>query len=465
MSEHLTPLDATFLELEEADESAHMHIGGLLVFDPLPGGGAPSLDAVRRHLDERLGALPRYWQRLSEARTGGLTWPSWIHDEHFELADHVHRAVLPPPGGEPELTEWVSEYWSHRVDRHRPLWDTVLVEGLEHDRWALCTKTHHCMVDGVGSIDVGHLLLDVDPSHPEPPRPQRATPRKPSPGIAGRVSGAVAKAARQGAGAALHPLRMLERSRALAELIVRDELIAAPRASLNVPIGTLRRYQSVHVPLEDLKAVKRALGGTVNDVALTVVAGGLRRLLTSRGEQLPAQGLRAMVPVNVRDTSEQLALGNRITSLFLHIPVAEADARRRYELVHGDAEGAKSGSQGIGAETLIELTGQMPPVVHSALARSLYASRLFNLTITNVPGPQLPLYALGARMVRVDALVPLAAEHCVGVAILSYAGDVSFGLIADRDTVPDLDVLAHGIRDSIAELRRVAARQADQAPA
>jgi WS/DGAT/MGAT family acyltransferase len=450
MTEHLSPLDATFLELEQADATAHMHIGAALVFDSLPESGVPSLDRVAAHLDQRLDGLPRYRERLSETHTGGLTWPSWEPDAEFDIRHHVHRAALPAPGGDDELLEWLGDYWSHRLDRMRPLWDAVVVEGLSEGRWALCTKTHHCLVDGVGSLDAGYVLLD---SSPEPHDPGSwLPPAVPPADRDGGISRRVLATARAGAGLALHPDRVREvvrRSRALAELLVRDELIAAPASSLNRPIGSERRFEVVRVPLARLKEIKSALGGTVNDVALAAVSGGLRRLLIERGEEPPRQGLRAMVPVNIRQAGEKLALGNRITSLFVHLPVAVGDPFARYRATLEEAESLKHGTQALGGETLLEITASAPPMVHAVLARSLFASRLFNVTVTNVPGPQLPLYAFGARLREVFPLVPIAAEHALGIAIVSYDGNVVFGINADRDTLPDVEVLAEGIEDSL----------------
>jgi diacylglycerol O-acyltransferase len=460
MTEHVSPLDATFLELEEADESAHMHIGGVLVFEPAPGDGPPDIRTLRRHLGERLQALPRYHQRLSQPRTGGLSWPAWEREPNFNIDAHVHRAALPSPGGHRELMDWAAEYWSHRLDRLRPLWDITLLEGLEGGRWALVTKTHHCMVDGVGSMDVGHLLLDTSPESSGPLPALPAVPETDDNGgpLLGRLRGAIAGAARAGAGMAVHPNRlkeMLGRSRALAEVILRDEVISAPHTSLNVPIGIDRDYDVVRVPLAELKHIKSALGGTVNDVVLAAATGGLRRLMLSRGEE-PPHGMRAMVPVNVRTAGEHMALGNRITSLFVNLPVDDEAPISRYAHAVDSAEGLKSGTAAEGGATLIELTGHTPPIVHTLLAQSLFASRLFNVTITNVPGPQTTLYSHGSQLVEIDGLVPLAAEHCVGIAVLSYDGHVTFGLIADRATVPDLDVLRDGIEASLDELRVLA---------
>ena len=479
MTDHLSPLDATFLELEQADEAAHMHIGGALVFDPRPDGSVPSLEEVREHLDLRLGHLPRYRRRLSEPRTGGLRWPAWEDDERFDLDAHVRRATLPAPGGDAELCDWLGDYWSHRLDRHRPLWEVVLLEGLEAGRWALVTKTHHSMVDGVGSVDAGYLMLDSEAQPAgQPEIPAGAAAEEPAPHWAGgqhrsrgsQLLGALRwmpehalRAVRGGTDVALHPhkaLEMLERARATADVILRDEVSSAPRSSLNCDIGATRRFAVVRVPLADLKTVKAGLGGTVNDVGLAAVTGGLRRLLDARGEQPPEQGLRAMVPMNVRQASEKLALGNRISSLFVHLPVSAGTTTERYKQVMAEAEALKKGTQSLGTSTIISLAGLAPPAIHATIARALYATRLFNVTVTNVPGPQTTLYALGARLREIIPLVPLAAEHAVGVAIFSYDGTVVFGINSAADAVPDLDVLRDGIAAEIEALRDLAATSA-----
>jgi WS/DGAT/MGAT family acyltransferase len=477
VADHLTALDATFLELEESDPAAHMHIGGVMVFEPPKQGRAPRIADLSAHLESRLRELPRFRQRLSEPRTGGLSWPSWEEVPGFRAEHHIRRESLPVPGGEAELLDWAGEFFSERLDRSRPLWEMVVVEGLSGGRWALATKTHHCMVDGVGSVDIGHVILDGSPEGREVPARQtaetgmaaegadRSTPRRLA-GAGASLAKAPLRLARGGLGlirrgteAARHPQRAadaFERSRAMASVIVRDELIAAPASSINAPIGGKRRLAVSCVPLAELKAVKNGLGGTVNDVVLAMTAGGLRRLLLERDEPLPPQGLRAMVPMNVRTAGEQLALGNRITSLFVHLPVGDHDPLARYEHQRTEAESLKSGSQALGSSALLDVTGLAPPVFHSFLARSLFATRLFNLTITNVPGPALPLYAFGSRMTDVWPLVPLAAEHTIALAVFSYDGKAFFTFNADRDAVPDLEVLARGIEEAFAELREAA---------
>ncbi len=486
MEDQLSALDATFLELEEADPSAHMHIGAVMVMEPQPGGGAPQLEQIHEDVIARLPDLPRYTHRLSTVRTGGLHWPSWVKHAGFSVDRHVRRAALPAPAGIDELVEWAGEYFSHRLDRTRPLWEIVVLD-LADGRWAMVTKTHHCLIDGVGSVDIGNTLLDTqperrvssngqtnggspprtrlaEPSARELPRWRRTVSRLAQPPLA--VGDAALRAAQSGlhavgsaAGVAVHPSRArdaVHRSRALAELLVRDELVSAPKSSLNQPIGTGRRLAVHSASLAELKGIKNALGGTLNDVVLAATAGGLRRLLEHRGEEMPEVGLRAMVPVNIRAAGDRLAMGNRITTLFVHLPVAEADPRRRYKRQMEEAETLKSGNQATGSTTLIDLTRHMPPVLHSFMARSMYATRLFNLTITNVPGPQLPLYYFGSKVEQIWPLVPIAAEHAVGLAVFSYDGTLYFCINADRDTVPDLEILSDGIKDALAELGELA---------
>lgn len=462
MAETLTALDATFLELEQLDDGALMSIGGTMVFDSLPGGGAPSVDQVCGTLAARLQSLPRYSQRLSSPRTAGLSWPHWEADRRFRLRDHVRHVRLPAPGSDAQLCEFTAELFSHPLDRRRPLWELVLVEGLERGRWALAQKTHHCLIDGIGSVDVVELLLDTgphtngrQPTSLRPPQglpsqPREAPPRPEAIAQAGRAG---LRAAEAGLGAALHPKEALGRSRALAEVIVRDELAGAPHTSLNVPIGQTRRFAVVRVPLHELKAIGRELGGSINDAVLAACASGLRRLLLSRGEKLPPDGLRAMVPMNIRDPSGRLALGNRVTSLFVDLPVASPDARTRLGQIATSTRRLKLSGAAVGAKTLIDLAELVPPVVlHAALARAGFATRLFNVTITNVPGPRRPLYAFGARLREVHPVVPLAAEHAVGIAAFSYDGLLTFGINSDAQSTPDLAVLAYGIEQGVEEL-------------
>ena len=469
MTQPLSALDATFLELEEADRTAHMHVGGVMVFDQLPEGGAPGLEALRDQLERRLAVLPRHFERLSRSTAGGLSWPHWERDEHFAIEAHVRRAALPAPGDDAELLDWAAEFYSVRLDRTRALWEMVVVEGLAGGRWALATKTHHCMVDGISAMDVGRVLLDAAPKPAEPPpaEPPRAPAARHHRALG--VAAAPLHALRTGAELALRPQLAKEAfdgARGLVELLVRDEIQAAPQTSLSVPLCEHRRLATQTVRLGDLRRIKAALGGTVNDVVLALVTGGLRRLLLARDEALPAAGLRAMVPVDIRSAGQHLALGNQVSSLFVWLPVGRADPLKRYEDVRDEARMRKAGHQAAGGRALVELGGLAPPLVHAVAARTVFATRLFNVTVTNVPGPQMPLYAMGARLRRIIPIVPLAAEHALAVAALSYDGDVCLCVNADRDAVPDVDELIGGMADELDALLACAeARQAEQARA
>jgi len=459
MGDVLSALDEAFLELEELEPGALMNIGAILVFDPPPGGGAPTLSELRASRLERLGQLPRHVQRLSSTRTGRLARLCWEPADGFDIAEHVHHAALPAPGGDRELFEWTGEFFSHPLDRTKPLWELVLIERLEGGRWALASKLHHCLVDGVGSAG----MMDVTMTRsPEASAPVVETPSIASNGERSRhrvdpVVQAAAAGAHVGSAvvhAALRPRDALERSRALASLLVREGLSGAARTSLNVPIGQDRRFALVRVPLADLKEIGRRLGATVNDVALAACASGLRRLLIERDEQLPERGLRAMVPVNVRDASDRSGSGNRVSSVFVDLPVAEPRAEVRLGRIHEGTSRLGASHAATGPTALLDLAGLAPPVViRAALARTAFSTRLFAITITNVPGPRETLYAFGAPLREVHPIVPLAAEHAVGIAIFSYDGLVTLGINADARSMHDLDVLVRGIEYGIDELR------------
>jgi len=457
MGERLSMLDTMFLDLEQADESAHMHIGAALIFDPIPGGGSPNITEFRDYVGTRVGILPRFAQQLSAPHAGPLTWLTWEPAEALDPDAHVYHATLPAPGGETELHEWLGDFWSHRLDRRRPLWEMALLDGLESGRWAVATKTHHCLVDGIGSVDVGYALLDASPDGP--PKPVRPPPRDTDTGEHGGGQlwlspGLVLRGLRAGFDAAVHPRDSLDRVRAAAELIVRDEVIGAPQSSLNGPMSGIRHFATVRLDLDDVKAIKTHRGGTVNDVVLALCAGGLRHLLLSRNDVMSTPDLRAQVPVNIRSKDQEHALGNELTSLFVELPVTEPDPIARYRRVIERAEQLKAGSQRTGGKTIVDVADMGPPLAGDLLARSMFGgTRMFNLTITNVPGPAERLYAFGAPLVEVLPLVPLFAGHTIGIAVVSYAGGIVFGLNADRMAAPDVGVLAEGIRLSFSELQ------------
>jgi diacylglycerol O-acyltransferase len=463
MSNQLSPLDAAFLELEEGDAAAHMHIGSALIFDPLPGGAQPSLESLREQVRERLKPLPRFRRNLSSPRVRPFSLPRWEADPDLDVGELVRHALLPAPGGEAELMEWLGDFFSHRLDRSRPLWETTLLEGLEGGRWALVTKVHHCLIDGISGAGVTAALLDTEPE----PAPGSATlaealastqaEEETELGRVAKLREVVGGAVRGGLDVARHPRNvsgLVSQGWAIAEMLVRDELKGAPSTSLNGEIGATRRFAAVDAPLEDLKRVKRELGGTVNDVVLAATAGGLRRLFQQRGEDV--DHIRAMVPVSVRAASEDLALGNRVSSLFVDLVVAEPDPLLRYRKIAAASRELKEGSAVAGPEGVVRLAGLTPPLIQSVVARLMFTPRLFNVTITNVPGPPVTLYHQGAPMRRVVPLVPIFSGHAVGIAVMSYDGTMTFGLNADHDSVADLEVMRAGIADSLAQLRHLA---------
>jgi WS/DGAT/MGAT family acyltransferase len=453
--DRLTGLDASFLHLER--DVSHMHVAACVVLE----GPPPRYDELVEALSQRMHLVPRYRQRLAfvpfeQGR------PVWVDDPHFHPSFHIRHTALPRPGGDEQLKRLAGRVFSQALDRSRPLWELWLVEGLADDRFAILSKTHHALVDGISGVDLISVLFDTCPDPMPVAPPDREWAPRPLPAPTQLLADALLERATvpaeivRGFRHALRGRRQLagRLGEALAGLgaMTWAGLNAAPPSPFNVKIGPHRRFTWVDAELAEFKAIKNALGGTVNDVVLAVVTGGLRRLLEHRGEAIPQRDLRAMVPVNLRPSAERLAMGNRLSSLFVELPVAESRPLARYAAVCEQQTRAKTGFQPLGTDTLLALTGLLPPVVHSRVAQTLYSSRLFNVTITNVPGPQQPLFALGARLREVLPLVPLAADHALGVAAFSYDGSVAFGLNGDYDAMPDLPVFATAIEASLDEL-------------
>ena len=376
MTDALSPLDSLFVVLEEADPCAHMHIGAALVFDSLPGGRVPTVDAVRERVLERLPLLPRFSQRLSSVHSKPFEWLTWEPAGPLDVEAHIRHARLPAPGRDRELLAWLSDFWSHRLDRRRPLWELVLVDGLPGRRWVLATKTHHCLVDGIGGLDIGTVLFD-GVTAPPPAAVPRGRARRP-----GRFWLSPELLA-QGAGALRHPVRTLVRGAAVTDMLAREELRPAPRTSINGEISGTRVYEVARFGLSDLKAIRAEAGGTVNDVILALSAGALRRLLLSRGEEPPERGLRAQVPVNIRTAADDHGAGNHLTSLYVDLPVAVPDPFERLRLIRERTEALKHSSQPLAGTALIDSAGASPPGIGALLGRAMYSDvRLFNLTVT-----------------------------------------------------------------------------------
>jgi diacylglycerol O-acyltransferase / wax synthase len=459
-TDRLSPLDASFLHLE--DEAAHMHVAGAMLF----GGDAPAHDEFIEYVEQRLHLVPRYRQKLAYVPFGQGR-PKWVDDPHFNLRYHVRVTALPAPASEAQLRTLAGRVFSQQLDRGKPLWELWLVEALEGGRFALLSKTHHALVDGISGVDIASVLFDAarEPAVPAAAPSGRWVPR-PAPSRAqllaealrerASVPGELARSLRAGARA---PRRIASNARdALVGVgaMAWAGLRPAPPSAYNCDIGPHRRFTWVRAALQDVKAIKNELGGTVNDVVLATVTGALRRHLQRRGEETGELELRAMVPVSVRAPVDRGALGNQVAAMMAPLPVWCEDAVERFQIVAKAMRGLKEGGQAVGAQMLTELSGFAPATIMDQASRLMARQRFFNLVVTNVPGPQHPLYLMGREMSDIFPMVPLAARQALGVAILSYNGRLNFGLTGDYDALPDLDVLADDLRSSLAELARAA---------
>ena len=456
MADRLSPLDVSFLYMETPTTA--MHVGGVAVLEP-PDSGF-DYERLVELICQRIALVPRYRQKVKPI-PGRLANPVWVDDEDFDVTYHVRRSALPKPGTDVQLRDLVGRLMGRQLDRNRPLWEIYLVEGLEHGRVGIITKTHHAMVDGVSAVDIGTVILDVTPV-PRAVPGDGWVPRH-EPGAGSLVVGAVSDLVKRPTQAIDTARVAVGDARATAgkAATVAGGLLAsvvsmarpAPASPLNVRIGQQRRFGMAATDLDDYKRVRKAHGGTVNDVVLATVAGALRAWLLTRGETVtPTTTIRAMVPVSVRGEGEQT--GNRISSYFVDLPVGELDPLARLQQVSLAMRGHKDSGQSVGADALVQMSGFAPPTVHllGARAASSITRRLFNLVVTNVPGPQFPLYAAGARMLSMYPVVPLAKGQAVACGLTSYDGGVYYGLNADRDAMPDIDVLASLLEESLAEL-------------
>src|SRR3954468_12089388 len=453
--DRLSAVDASFLAQERAN--SHMHIGAVLLLE----GPAPAYDDFLTHIRSRLHLVPRYRHKLAfpPVETGR---PVWIDDSSFNLEYHVRHTALPAPGSEEQLRALAARIHSQRLDRAKPLWETWLVQGLEDGRFALISKTHHALVDGIAGVDLITVLFDATPVPQE--LPYEGEPWEPAPepnalqlaarGVRG-LAGLPFELAGRTASALTHPGESLEQLREALEGIGEVAwagLNPAPTTPLNVPIGPHRRLAFVRNDLADFKRVKEALGGTVNDVVLAVVAGGLRTWLRSRGVRTEGLELRALVPVSVRTRDQQKTMGNRIVAMRGPLPVYVEDPVARLRVVRQAMDGLKESKQAVGAEVISGLEAFAPPTILAQASRLQFSTRLFNLLVTNVPGPQFPLYVLGRELLDLFPVAFLPENQAVAVAIMSYNGSIDFGLLGDYDAMPDLEELGEALRASLAEL-------------
>jgi diacylglycerol O-acyltransferase / wax synthase len=465
-AERLSALDASFLELE--DPRVHRHVGAVVVFEaaPLRGeDGGLDVDRIRELVDASLHGMPRYRQRLAHIPV--FDWPVWVDDEHFNLLYHVRHVGLPRPGTERQLKRLAGQLLGQPLDRSKPLWELWVVEGLEGDRFAIVSKTHHCMIDGVGSAELmaSSMQLAPDGAVPGAHGAPRWVPR-PAPGPtdlfvaeAARRAGGVFGLARSVLAALRDPRGAVDTLREGAES-VGEALVAGLRRSsptpLNVEIGPHRRFDWLRFELAEVREVKERLGGTVNDVVLAVVAGALRHFLAARGEDVGALDFRVLLPVNVRRRGDR-AMGNRVTLMATRLPLDEHEPGRRLQRVVEATRQLKRSHQARGVELIEEMSDWTATSLFTLMARLGVRSRPFNLVVTNVPGPQQTAYLLGAPLRAVYPLVPLYGNQALGIALFSYDGGLFWGLNADWDALPDLHEVAEALGTSFEQLRKAAA--------
>jgi len=455
--DRLTPIDASFLH-QESHES-HMHVGGVTILDGPPPPFEEFLEQIRR----RVHLVPRYRHKLAHTHTAlDSGRPVWIDDPNFNVEYHVRHTALPAPGGWEQLRDLTARIFSQQLDRSKPLWEMWMIEGLQDDRFALISKTHHSLIDGIAGIDLATVLFDVSPD--PPPLRVSARPWRPhrEPGgaelLAAGLRGALHAGIELAEGALdalAHPEHALVRAREAAEgigEIVWAALNPAPETPLNVHIGPHRRFVGVASRLDDFKLVKNAFGGTVNDVVLAVVAGALRSFLISRGVRTAGMEMRALVPVSVRADDEHNQLGNRIVAMRGPLPVYISNPVQRLRFVSHAMDGLKESKQALGAEVLAGAQSFAPPTILAQASRLNFSTRLFNLIVTNIPGPQFPLYVLGRRMLEAYPVAFLPQHHALAIAIMSYDGQMNFGLLGDFDAMADLDQLGERIAEELAML-------------
>ncbi|MEZ5380650.1 MAG: wax ester/triacylglycerol synthase family O-acyltransferase [Microthrixaceae bacterium] len=462
-TDRLSPLDSAFLHLE--NDYAPMHIGSTSIFE----GPAPEFQLVRGIVEGKLDQIPRYRQ-VARFVPLNLGRPVWTDDPHFNLDYHMRHTALPTPGGREQLRLLVARVMSQQLDRSRPLWEMWVVEGLEDGQWAIISKVHHAMVDGVSGAELLSTVLDISPEVPKP-QPSEWSPKAPPSELelAGEAVGDLVRSPyeqlRALRAATRVPRQAIENLSEVASGLtsMAGILPPTPLSSINGPIGPHRRYVWTSVDVDDIKRVRKALGGSFNDVILTTITRGFRALLESRGESTD-RVVRTLVPVSVRPRSDGEAahgdgtMDNQVSAMFAELPVMLEDPADALAAVCAQMEGLKESNQALAGEALTSMAEFTPPMLlalgERAFARA--AQRNVNTVTTNVPGPQLPLYSAGCRMTEVYPYVPLAEQVRIGVAMFSYDGCVYYGVTGDFDTCEDIDVLANGVEVAMAELLELA---------
>jgi len=463
----MSPLDASFLHIEDA--VTHMHIGSVGIFEGPPPGPGEVKDAIAA----RLPQVPRYRQKVRFVPFA-LGRPVWVDDPYFNLDYHVRRTALPSPGGDDELRTLVGRVMSQQLDRSKPLWELWVAEGLDSGRWALISKTHHCMVDGVSATDLLSVILskerEVQPMSPD----EWHADREPSSAslVTRSLSGRAAspyEATRTVLAAVRGPRRVAQKAVDTGRGLANFRTLLAPGAtsSLNGPIGPHRSWDWARARLSDIKTIREQHGGTVNDVVLAVITRGFRELLLSRGESVDDKVIRTMVPVSVRADEERGSYNNKVSAMFAELPVGLEDPDERLLAVHEQMQDLKQSGQAVAAERLTALSGFAPAMLLALAGRvgTRLPQTAVNTVTTNVPGPQKPLYLVGKRMLEAFPFVPLGGHVRIGIAIFSYDGGINFGVTGDRDTAGDIDVLCRGIEGGVAELLGKSAVEEQPVPA
>lgn len=467
--EPLSYLDASFLALES--RTSHMHVAGVAIFDAKPlmtDEGGIDIETIKAHIHSKLQYIPRYRQRLEWVPYN--RHPVWVDDAQFTFDYHVRHTSLPRPGTDAQLKALAGRIVSTKLDRSKPLWELWVVEGVDEDRFAIIAKIHHCMIDGVSGVDLTTILLNVVPdstiedSPAWEPRPA-PTPTQLAVAESARATrrlidrlGNLGEVAREAPELAD---RVLDRSVAALSSLRSGWLSPADRTPLNPDIGPNRRFDWTEMELAEVKEVKNLLGGTVNDVVLATTAGAVRRFLIEHRDFDPkGKEFRVMNPVSTRTPDQRGKLGNQVAMWLVDLPVAEPDPRTRYELIRERTRELKESNQALGAATLVELSSGTPLTLLS-LANRVVGPRLrpFNMTVTNIPGPQFPMYLLESRMLANYPMVPLWAQHGVGVALFSYDGTLYWGIQADYDALPDSEEFIACLQAAFAELRDLAANE------
>jgi len=462
--DRLSALDATFLHLED-DSTAHMHVASVMVFE----GKAPTPAELVEHIMNRLHLVPRYRQRLAYVPLSQGR-PVWTDDPHFNPNYHIRHTALPKPGDEATLKQLAGRLFSQRLDRSKPLWEIWLVERMEGNRFALIAKTHHALVDGISGVDITTVLFDTAADPVPTSRPPVLWTAKPLPGRAKLLGEALRERTTVPAEMSRGTRALLRAPRkALSQLV--DGLSSvgattwagihapAPDSPFNVDIGPHRRYTFLDADLAQFKSIKDSLGGTLNDVVLASVSLALGRYLRREGVDTKGLELKAMVPVSVRADSDRGALGNQVAAMWAPLPVGVENPAECLQQITAAMEDLKQSGQAVGAQVLTNLAGFAPPTILSQAARLQARQRFFNLVVTNVPGPQFPLYVLGRRLRVLYPVVPLARRQALGIAVMSYDGHLGFGLLADFDALPQLESIVGDLKRAIASLARAAGVQ------